>query len=294
MITAVLDPIAFHVGPIPVHWYGIILGSAAILGLLLALWESNRIGFDSDLLMDLLIYAVPAAIIGARAYYVLFQWGYYSQHPSEIIAIWNGGLAIHGALIGSILTAYIFTQKRNVSFWKIADLVAPSLLLGQTIGRWGNFMNQEAHGGPVSLEFLQNMHLPQFIINQMHINGVYYHPTFLYESIWNLVGLLLLLWLRRKNLIQGMVFLSYFIWYSIGRFFIEGLRTDSLAFTGPNWLVQFMNILWSPMKIFFEPGTMDYGNVRIAQLIGVVLIILALLFIWYRKYKVDRPLRYLD
>ncbi|WP_339060444.1 prolipoprotein diacylglyceryl transferase [Tepidibacillus marianensis] len=294
MITGILNPIAFHLGPIPVHWYGIILGSAAIFGLLLALWEANRIGFDSDMLMDLLIYAVPAAIIGARAYYVLFQWEFYSQHPSEIIAIWHGGLAIHGALIGSILTAYIFTKKRNVQFWKIADLVAPSLLLGQTIGRWGNFMNQEAHGGPVSLEFLQNMHLPTFIIDQMHIKGVYYHPTFLYESIWNLVGVILLLWLRRKNPIQGMVFLSYFIWYSIGRFFIEGLRTDSLAFDGPNWLASLMNALWSPMRIFFQPGTMDYGNVRIAQLIGVVLIIAALIFMWYRKYKVDRPLRYLD
>ncbi|TCS81811.1 prolipoprotein diacylglyceryl transferase [Tepidibacillus fermentans] len=294
MVTGYIDPIAFQLGPIQVHWYGVILGSAAIVGLLLALWETKRIGFDSDLLMDLLIYAVPAAIIGARAYYVLFQWDYYSKHPSEIIAIWHGGLAIHGALIGSVLTAYVFSKKKGVRFWKLADLAAPSILLGQAIGRWGNFMNQEAHGGPVSLEFLQNMHLPQWIINQMNINGVYYHPTFLYESLWDFIGVFLLLWLRKKNPIQGMVFLSYFIWYSVGRFYIEGLRTDSLAFNGPSWLSSLMNILWSPMRLFFEPGNMEYGNVRIAQFIGVVLILAALILMWYRKYKVDHPLHYED
>lgn len=206
MFTLAIDPIAFQLGPLKVHWYGIILGSAAIFGLLLALWESKRIGFNADLLMDLLIYAVPAAIIGARAYYVLFQWDYYSEHPEDIIAIWKGGLAIHGALIGSILTGYIFARVKNISFLKLADLVAPSILLGQAIGRWGNFMNQEAHGGPVSLEFLQNLHLPQFIIDQMNIGGVYYHPTFLYESIWNIIGVILLVWYRKKNPIQGMVF----------------------------------------------------------------------------------------
>ncbi|MFV9510583.1 prolipoprotein diacylglyceryl transferase [Tepidibacillus sp. LV47] len=294
MATGYMDPIAFQLGPLQVHWYGIILGSAAIVGLLLALWETKRIGFDSDLLMDLLIYAVPAAIIGARAYYVLFQWDYYSKHPSEIIAIWHGGLAIHGALIGSVLTGYLFAKKKGISFWKLADLLAPSILLGQAIGRWGNFMNQEAHGGPVSLEFLQKLHLPQFIINQMNINGVYYHPTFLYESLWDFIGVFLLLWLRKKNPIRGMVFLSYFIWYSIGRFYIEGLRTDSLAFNGPRWLADLMNALWSPMRILFEPGYMEYGNIRIAQLIGVVLILTALILMWYRKYKVDHPLHYED
>ncbi|GBF10606.1 prolipoprotein diacylglyceryl transferase [Tepidibacillus sp. HK-1] len=294
MFTLAIDPIAFQLGPLKVHWYGIILGSAAIFGLLLALWESKRIGFNADLLMDLLIYAVPAAIIGARAYYVLFQWDYYSEHPEDIIAIWKGGLAIHGALIGSILTGYIFARVKNISFLKLADLVAPSILLGQAIGRWGNFMNQEAHGGPVSLEFLQNLHLPQFIIDQMNIGGVYYHPTFLYESIWNIIGVILLVWYRKKNPIQGMVFLSYFIWYSIGRFFIEGLRTDSLAFDGPTWLASLMKILWSPMAIYFEPGEMAYGNVRIAQLIGVVLVLLALVAMWIRKYKTVRPARYED
>ena len=153
-------------------------------------------------------------------------------------------------------------------------------------------MNQEAHGGPVTLEFLQNMHLPNFIIEQMYIDGVYYHPTFLYESIWNIVGVILLILFRMRNPIQGVTFFLYLTWYSIGRFFIEGLRTDSLAFTGPDWLAGLVNMLWSPMSIFFEPGAMAYGNVRIAQLIGIGIILFSLIFVWIRKYKNRSPLRY--
>lgn len=283
MYFGVIDPVAFQLGALQIHWYGIILGSAAILGLILALFESKRIGFNSDILMDLLIYAVPSAIIGARAYYVLFQWEYYSKNPAEIIAIWHGGLAIHGALIGSVLAGYIFSRVRGVSFLKLADIAAPSILLGQAVGRWGNFINQEAHGGPVDLEFLQNLHLPTFIIEQMNIGGIYYHPTFLYESIWNMVGVILLIWLRKKNPTQGIVFFSYLIWYSLGRFYIEGLRTDSLAFDGPNWLAGLVQGIWAPMNLIFDPGAMAYGNIRIAQLIGVFIILLSLLMIGYLK-----------
>lgn len=283
MYFGVIDPVAFQLGALQIHWYGIILGSAAILGLILALIESRRIGFNSDILMDLLIYAVPSAIIGARAYYVLFQWEYYSANPAEIIAIWHGGLAIHGALIGSVLAGYLFSKVRGVSFLKLADIAAPSILLGQAVGRWGNFINQEAHGGPVTLEFLQNLHLPQFIIEQMNIGGIYYHPTFLYESIWNIAGVILLIWLRKKNPIQGIVFFSYLIWYSLGRFYIEGLRTDSLAFDGPNWLAGMVRAVWAPMNLLFDPGTMAYGNIRIAQLIGIFIILLSLLMIGYLK-----------
>lgn len=234
-----LDPIALQLGPLSIHWYGIILGTAALVGLLMALREAKRVGMDPETIMDVVMYAVPAAIIGARIYYVVFRWDeYYSSHPGEIIAVWQGGIAIHGALIASVLTAYIYSRVKKVSFWRIADIVAPSLLMGQAIGRWGNFMNQEAHGGPVSLEFLQSLHLPQFIIDQMYIldpltnTYSYYHPTFLYESVWNLIGVILLLVIRRVvALRRGDLFLSYVIWYSIGRFFIEGLRTDSLMLT---------------------------------------------------------------
>jgi phosphatidylglycerol:prolipoprotein diacylglycerol transferase len=279
-----LDPIAFELGPIQVHWYGIILGSAALVGLYFAIWEGKRFGIDSDVFLDLLLWGAPAAIVGARLYYVLFKLDYYLAHPADIIAVWKGGLAIHGALIGAIITGIIFSRVKGIPFWKLADIAAPSLLIGQAIGRWGNFMNQEAHGGPVSEAFLRvTLNLPDFIVNQMYIQGVYHHPTFLYESIWNVAGVLFLFWIRRRNLKIGEVFFTYFIWYSIGRFFIEGLRTDSLAFTTWDWVGGLMEILWLPMNLLFEPGNMSYGNVRIAQLISVVLILLSISVMFLRR-----------
>jgi len=262
-----LDPIAISLGPIQVHWYGVIIGTAIALGLYIAIKESTRRGLDKDLFTDLMLWAIPIAILSARAYYVLFEWEYYSRYPGEIIAIWNGGLAIHGALIGSVITAYVFTKKKKVSFWKVADIAAPSIILGQAIGRWGNFMNQEAHGGEVSRAFLENLSLPEFIINQMYINGAYYHPTFLYESIWNLLGFILLMLLRRANLRRGEMFLTYVIWYSIGRFFVEGMRTDSLMLT---------------------------ETLRMAQTISVALIVLAVGLLIYRRVKGYSNVRYLD
>jgi phosphatidylglycerol---prolipoprotein diacylglyceryl transferase len=262
-----LNPIAFSLGPIQVHWYGIIIGSGLALALYLAIREGNKRGLPKETFADLMIWAIPLAIISARIYYVLFEWGYYAQHPSEIIQIWHGGIAIHGALIGSILTVIFFARSRGISFWKITDIAAPSLILGQAIGRWGNFMNQEAHGGEVSRTFLENLHLPDFIINQMYINGSYYHPTFLYESVWDFVGFILLILLRRVNLRRGELFLSYLIWYSIGRFFIEGMRTDSLMLT------------WS---------------LRMAQLISIVLVVVAVGILLYRRKSGLAEVRYQD
>lgn len=262
-----IDPVAFSLGPIQVHWYGIIIGVGIALAMWIAMREGEKRGIHKDVFADLLLWAIPIAIISARIYYVIFQWDYYSQHPSEIIAIWNGGIAIHGALIGSVITAYVFTKKRKLSFWKIADVAAPSILLGQAIGRWGNFINQEAHGGEVTRSFLESLMLPEFIINQMYINGAYYHPTFLYESLWNLLGVVLLLMLRRVNLGRGEMFLSYVIWYSIGRFFVESLRTDSLMLT---------------------------DSLRIAQVISIVLILLAVVLWVYRRMKGYAAIRYLD
>jgi phosphatidylglycerol---prolipoprotein diacylglyceryl transferase len=262
-----IDPIAFSLGPIQVHWYGVIIGLGIALALWLAMREGEKRGLDKDLFADLMLWAIPIAILSARIYYVIFQWEYYAQHPSEILAIWNGGIAIHGALIGAVVTAYIFTKKRNVSFWKVADIAAPSIILGQAIGRWGNFINQEAHGGEVTRAFLENLMLPEFIINQMYINGTYYHPTFLYESVWNILGFALLMGLRRVNLGRGEIFLSYVIWYSIGRFFVEGMRTDSLMLT-------------------------DF--LRMAQVISIGLILLALALWVYRRMQGYASIRYLD
>jgi len=223
-----INPVAFNLGPIPVHWYGIIIGVGIGLALFLAIRESDKHGLHKDTFTDLLIWAIPISIISARIYYVIFKWDYYSQNPGDIIKIWEGGIAIHGALIGAVITAIVFTRKKGISFWKLADIAAPSIILGQAIGRWGNFINQEAHGGEVSRAFLESLHLPQFIIDQMYIQGVYYHPTFLYESIWNIIGFVILILLRKVNLRRGEIFLSYVIWYSIGRAFIESMRTDSL------------------------------------------------------------------
>ncbi|PJN87622.1 prolipoprotein diacylglyceryl transferase [Bacillus sp. mrc49] len=262
-----LNPIAIDLGPIQVHWYGLIIGFGVLLGLIIALRESERRGLDKEIFTDLILFAVPVAIICARIYYVIFQWEYYSQNPGDIIKIWNGGIAIHGALIGSVLTTIVFAKVKKVSFWKLVDIAAPSLLLGQAIGRWGNFMNQEAHGGEVTRSFLENMHLPEFIINQMYINGTYYHPTFLYESLWNIIGVIILLSLRKVNLRRGELFLTYVLWYSVGRFFIESLRTDSLMLT---------------------------ESLRIAQVISIALIAAALALIIYRRVSGKADKRYMD
>ncbi|WNS75045.1 prolipoprotein diacylglyceryl transferase [Bacillus sp. DTU_2020_1000418_1_SI_GHA_SEK_038] len=262
-----LNPIAISLGPIEIRWYGIIIGVGIALALLLVMREAERRGLQKDLFADLMLWAIPIAIISARIYYVIFQWGYYSQNPGDIIKIWEGGIAIHGALIGAVITAYVFAKKRNVSFWKLTDIAAPSIILGQAIGRWGNFMNQEAHGGEVTRSFLEGLYLPEFIINQMYINGTYYHPTFLYESLWNFAGFAILLLLRRVNLRRGELFLSYVIWYSIGRFFVEGLRTDSLMLT---------------------------EQLRVAQSISIVLIVGAVILLVLRRMKGYANVRYLD
>ncbi|NBD28342.1 prolipoprotein diacylglyceryl transferase [Paenibacillus glycinis] len=283
-----LDPIAFSLGSISVHWYGIILGTAALVGLLLAVQEGKRFGLSPDFFMDLLLFGVPSAIIGARIYFVAFQWDEYKNNLMDVFKIWNGGIAIYGALIGAFACGIIYFRNKGYSFWRIADICAPSLIAGQMIGRWGNFVNQEAYGGEVKESFLRNtLHLPDWIVNQMNVAGVFHHPTFLYESLWNLVGLVILLVIRRRPFLRaGEQLFFYFIWYSLGRFYVEGLRTDSLAFHGADWAASLMNGLWSPMKaIFGEQGYLDpsYGNIRISQLLALLLVIASVAMIIIRR-----------
>ncbi|TLS49357.1 prolipoprotein diacylglyceryl transferase [Paenibacillus antri] len=291
-----LDPIAFAIGPLTVHWYGIILGTAALVGLALAVREGKRFGIIPDFFMDLLLIGVPSSVIAARLYYVAFRWQDYKDDPIAIFKIWEGGIAIYGALIGALIAGFLYIRHKGYSFWRIADICAPSLIAGQAIGRWGNFVNQEAYGSPVTEGFLRDaLHLPNFIVNQMYIDEVYRHPTFLYESVWNVAGLLLLFGLRRLPIVRsGELLLGYFIWYSIGRFFIEGLRTDSLAFTGPKWLENLLESLWSPMLLLAPPGKMDYGNIRISQLLAVLLVIGAIALIVYRRAAGFAKERYSD
>ena len=248
----------FELGPFTIYWYGVIIASGLFLGLYLANREADKLGLQQGVMVDLIVFAAPIAIISARIYYVIFEWQQFKGGSFiDLFAIWEGGIAIHGALIGSVLTALVFAKVKKMSFWQLADIAAPSIILGQAIGRWGNFMNQEAHGGAISEAAYNNFHqyLPDFIMNQMCIGGAYYYPTFLYESIWNIIVFALLIWLRRLNIRRGELFLNYVIMYSIGRFFIEGLRTDSLYFLG----------------------------LRQAQLISIVLIVAAVGLMIYRR-----------
>lgn len=299
MNTLLINPIAFSIGSLDVHWYGLILGGAALMGLLLAIREGKRFNISQDFFMDLLLIGVPSALVGARIYYVAFMWDDYKDNLIDVFKIWNGGIAIYGALIGGIIAAVIYVRKKGYNFWRIADICAPSLFIGQIIGRWGNFVNQEAYGGETTEAFLSgNLHLPDFIVNQMNVQGVFHHPTFLYESLWNVVGILILFVLRRQKFMRaGELFMSYFIWYSIGRFFIEALRTDSLAFQGAEWLASLINGMWAPMTwIGFSQGYLapSYGNVRISQMLAIVIVIAAVGIIVYRRKTVADLPRYSD
>lgn len=244
-LVGALNPIAFRLGAIQVHWYGIFIGSAVIIALWLAVREGHRQGLDEDVFYDYLLWALPIAIICARIYYVVFQWPYYSLHPGEIIAIWDGGIAIYGAIIGGFLVLYFYCRYHHLSAWQLLDIIAPTVIMAQGIGRWGNFMNQEAFGRVTTRAALASQHIPNWIISQMLIGGHYRVPTFLYESLWDLAGFVLLMLLRHRHHLfkRGEVFLAYVLWYATGRFFIEGMRTDSLMF-GPIRISQLLSLVF--------------------------------------------------
>ena len=293
-----VNPIFFQIGSFEIRWYGVILALGAVAGLFLAIQEGKRFNIKSDFFMDLLLIGAPVAIICARIYYVAFSWGSFKDNPIDAFKIWEGGIAIYGAIIGALLTGYFYSKAKGYNFWRIFDICAPSLIIGQIIGRWGNFMNQEAYGGPVSEDFLRNtLHLPNFIVNNMFIHGQYVHPTFLYESLWNIAGLILLFILRRRSFMkEGELIATYLGWYSIGRFFVEGLRTDSLGFIGPSWLANLMDALWTPMTVLFEKGYLDpaYANIRSSQLVAVILLLAVIAFIIVRRVTGKAKERYLD
>lgn len=241
---------------------------AIILAAFMAINEGKKRHIIPDDFVDLLLWAVPLGYVGARIYYVIFEWGYYSQHPDQIIAIWNGGIAIYGGLIAGLIVLLVFCYKRELPPFLMLDIITPGVMAAQILGRWGNFVNQEAHGGPTTLHFLQSLHLPEFIIQQMKIGGTYYQPTFLYESFFNLIGLILILSLRHKKHVfkQGEVFMTYLLWYSVVRFFVEGMRTDSLYI---------------------------FGIIRVSQALSLVLFI-ATIILWIYRRKVVKPKWYLE
>lgn len=223
-----MDRILFSLGPITIYWYSITMLIAVLTGIYLTIKESKKQG-QYQFISDLIIYIIIFGIIGARIYYVIFNFDNYKHNILSIFKIWEGGIAIYGAIIGGLLTIIYLAKKRNKSIIKTTDIIVPGLILAQAIGRWGNFFNQEAHGTEVSLSYLESLHIPHFIIQGMYIDGHYYHPTFLYESLWCILGFIILIIIRKlTNRKKGITTYSYFIWYGIGRLIIEGMRTDSL------------------------------------------------------------------
>ena len=256
-IFAAIDRIAFNIGGWPVHWYGLIMGLCIMIAYVVFSREGKRKGIDEETLFDILFWLVIIGYIGARLYYVAFRFEHYLANPAQILMIWQGGIAIYGGIIAGSLTLYVMGKRSHLNPVTLFDITAPAIMLAQAIGRWGNFINQEAYGGVVSRTFLERLFLPNFMIEQMLINGNYHHPTFLYESVWNLLGLILLLSLRRKKQFfrQGEVAASYIIWYGVGRAFIEGMRTDSLYL----------------------------GPLRVSQWLSMLLVVAGLVFVIYRR-----------
>ena len=228
-----MNRVAFNIFGFNVYYYSLCILLGVIVAYILITREGKKQGLSKEFTSDLIFYTLIIGILGARVYYCVFNLDYYLANPSEILKIYNGGLAIHGGVIAGLIFVYFYTKKKNVSFIKILDIVAPAVIIAQSFGRWGNFFNQEAHGGITTYQNLKNMHIPEFIINGMHIEGKYYYPTFFFESIWCLIGFIILMIARKnKNLRKGFQIGFYFIWYGIGRFFIEAFRTDSLMFFG--------------------------------------------------------------
>jgi phosphatidylglycerol:prolipoprotein diacylglycerol transferase len=266
-------PLLFQLGPFSLRWYGLLIAVAVLLGLLLATRLGKQRGIDPALIADLLPILVLAAVIGARLYYVTFEWRQYQLNWLDALAIWRGGIAIHGALIGGTLAVILYSRWRRIAFWNLLDVLLPSVALGQAIGRWGNFFNSEAFGLPTDLPW--KLTIPYANRPVEFLDQSSFHPTFLYESLWNLGVLALLLVLFERgirgkiNLPVGAISCLYLVAYSCGRFWIEGLRIDPLCLMG-------------------TPPYCD-GGLRMAQLVSLALIALGA-FGLYWLYGRRQPL----
>ncbi|MDD5979761.1 MAG: prolipoprotein diacylglyceryl transferase [bacterium] len=256
-----MNPIFIDLGFIQIYWYSITMLLAILTGSFLFYKVLKKKKISEFDITNILFYAVLFGIIGARVYYCLFNLDYYLKYPLEILEVWNGGLAIHGAILGGFIAIVFYCKKHKINILKITDAASFSVIIAQAIGRWGNFFNGEAHGGITTLETLKNMLIPNFIIKGMYIDGNYYLPTFYFEFLWNLIGFIVLftIYKKYKNLKTGMLTGLYFMWYSFGRFFIEGLRTDSLLIS------------------------------NISLVVLITIFILLILFMLYKRYrKIDK------
>ena len=238
-----MSPIAIQIGNFVVYKYSLCMLTAFVIGYILALFEVKKRGISDKFLTDFLFYLVPITIIGARLYYVAFSFSDYKGNLIDVFKVWNGGLAIHGGVLAGLIFLIFYTKKHHVDTIKLMDIAAVSLVLGQAIGRWGNFFNQEAYGPVITYAKLKSFHIPEFIIENMKIGGYYHQPTFLYESFGCLIIFITLLIVRRiKNVKTGVVSSIYLILYGIIRFLIEGLRQDSLMLLNLK-VAQFVSII---------------------------------------------------
>ncbi|MGF2130198.1 prolipoprotein diacylglyceryl transferase [Lactococcus lactis] len=256
MISLTINKIAFELGPLMIRWYAVLIVGGAGIGVWLAYKEAPYRHLTGEDIIDFVIWAVPSGLVGARLYYVIFNWSYYSKYPNEIIALWDGGGAIYGSLIAGTIVLFIFSYYRMVNPMDILDVAVPAVFLGQSIGRWGNFVNQEAYG-----KVVENLDwLPSFIQNQMYIDGSYRIPTFLFESLGTLIGFIIVIVFRHrlKSILRGEIFGFYLIWYGSLRLIIEGMRTDSLMF----------------------------GMLRVSQVLSLIFVLIGTYLIFYRRFKI--------
>lgn len=235
----------FGIEGLNIAWYGIIIAAGIVVGVLIAIYEAKRRGYTAELLLDFMILALPLAIVGARLYYVAFEWEYFSQHPGEIIATWHGGMAIYGAIIGGMIAALILSKWRKFPLGRLLDIAAPGLIIGQAIGRWGNFVNQEAYGNQITDSELQ------FFPYGVEVDGQWFQATFFYESMWNLAAFFLLMWYAKKAKHDGNVFAMYLIAYGIGRFWIEGVRIRTLQFGNGIPISQLLSIILVAIGVIY-------------------------------------------
>lgn len=270
-----INRVAFTLGNIPIYWYGILIGGGFVLAMLYALQRSKEFGVDSDRMIDVIFGGAVLGIIGARLYYVAFRWDYYSQDLTQIFNTRSGGMAIYGGIVAGFLGGWLMCRLRKVKILPAADLAATGFLLGQGIGRWGNFVNEEAFGGntslpwgmtsPVITEYLA-AHEAELEALGMNIDPhMPVHPTFLYESVWCLLGFALLVWYTKRRKFDGELLLLYGIWYGAERMIVEGLRTDSLII----------------------PGT----SLRASQVLAAVLVVVCAVTLVVMRRKVQEKLR---
>lgn len=253
-----MDRVAVDLGPIQIYWYSIFIFVGLLVASILIFKEARKRNIDEDFLVNLIFNTIIIGLIGARLYYVLFNLPYYITNPIEIFAVWNGGLAIHGGIFAALIFIIIYCKKYEVNCLQILDIMVVGLIIGQAIGRWGNFFNGEAYGQITSLAELKEQQIPMFIINGMYILGEYRQPTFFYESTWCLSGFLAMLIIRKyKYLKRGQLTGFYLFWYGFGRFLIEAMRTDSLML----------------------------GPLKIAQVVSIVFVIIGIILFFYNTFK---------